>query len=48
MQQSKRASAEANGRRGNVAGAVRYLHCDVGAVGSSQQCHLLMTEGCDV
>lgn len=24
-----------------------YLHCDVGAIGGSQQCHLLMTEGCD-
>lgn len=28
-------------------GAVWYLHCNVSAIGGRQQCHLLMTEGCD-
>ena len=26
---------------------LRYLHCHVGTVGGSQQCHLLLTEGRD-
>lgn len=47
MQQSKSVSAEASGWMGERRGAVRYLHCDVAAIGSSQQCHLLMTEGRD-